>query len=113
VDLTPLGAPNCTLNASIYAMLPLSGTAGVYRWPPLPIPNDASLLHATYYEQGLFADLPANSAGMVLGHSSKWTIKTGNQPVGGKNYQYILNGLPTPSPTTGFSLAIANIVQFR
>jgi hypothetical protein len=109
---TPPPPNACTLNTSIALILPLTESSGLYNWPGVPVPNDASLADASFFDQGLFVDPQANALGIVTSWSSKWTIKTGNLPLGAKLYQYINNGNPTPSPTTGFSTATANIAQF-
>lgn len=117
LDLTPFGGgTSCALKVGFFLAVLLTenaGLQGIYDWPRITVPNDPALYDASFYEQGLFSDPPANQLGLVTTWSSKWTIRSGAQASGAKLYQYISNGNPTPSPTTGFVTTQATIAQFN
>ena len=69
LDLTSLGMPGCSLNASPLfsgVLTNAAGQAGLL----LPIPNFASLVGATLYAQGGVTDPDANLLGVVLSNGS-------------------------------------------
>ena len=74
IDLGVLGAPGCQWNISWELSVPLQSTTTGARWPNLTIPNDPGLRGASFYEQGLFIDPPANALGLVVSQSSRWQI---------------------------------------
>ena len=70
------------------------------------------LIGGSYYDQGLFVDLPANQLGIVMSWSSKWTIRSGQSAPAARLYQYNNNGNQVPSPTTGYITTTATIARF-
>ena len=86
--------------------------AGVYNWPQIPVPNDPLLYNNAFYDEAFWVDQSANALGVVASWSSQWVVRSGARPNGGRIYQYINNGNPTPGPNTGYSATEAPIAQF-
>ncbi len=74
LDMTPFGAPGCTLlvypELAIGAQGSTSGSANF----SFTIPNDPALLHAIVYGQGLIFDLFANNLGFVTSNGASVTL---------------------------------------
>lgn len=65
IDLTPIGMAGCHLYTTIDLVLALSVAApGVDLWS-LPVPADANLLGATFFQQALAVVPGANGAGLL------------------------------------------------
>ena len=78
VDLTPFGAPNCSFNVDPIVVLSVVASAtGSARWPTLAIPANPAIAGANFYDHALWLDPAANTAGVVSGWSSAWTIGSG------------------------------------
>ncbi len=78
IDLGPLGAPGCTVNASVdYAIGLTASATGSAGWPVIPVPNNPSLSGQSFFDHSLWLDSAANAFGVVVGWSSKWTIGDG------------------------------------
>jgi hypothetical protein len=76
LDLGLIGAPGCTVHArpDISASI---ATDGFGKWPnptPIPVPNDAKLVGAVFYNQFLLLDLGANQLGLIVSNGGKATI---------------------------------------
>ncbi|MAE77151.1 MAG: hypothetical protein CMJ85_09805 [Planctomycetes bacterium] len=76
LDLGLIGAPGCIARARP----DISGsivTDGFGKWPnptPIPVPNDANLVGAAFYNQVLLLDLQANKLGLIVSNGGKATI---------------------------------------
>ena len=76
LDLGLIGAPGCIARARP----DISGsiaTDGFGKWPnptPIPVPNDAKLVGAVFYNQFLLLDLGANQLGLIVSNGGKATI---------------------------------------
>lgn len=74
VALDPLGAPGCTLHASMDATLPaVTNTSGVGT-VTVPVPNQASMTGSIFYAQAALADVFANQLGLVTSRSASASI---------------------------------------
>ncbi|MCA8968918.1 MAG: hypothetical protein KDC95_04015 [Planctomycetes bacterium] len=78
LDLTPLGATNCSFNVGLeigFLGALTASASGTARTPTMTIP--AGLGGSAFYDQTIWFDAAANTAGIVSGWSSKWSIGTG------------------------------------
>jgi hypothetical protein len=71
--LDALGMTGCTLFASAEVLIATASSAGVAN-VTIPIPNDASLLGASFFSQGLVADPPANAAATTASNAAEGKI---------------------------------------
>ena len=69
LNMAPIGMPGCSLLTSGQIILVLNVSAGVGSLA-LPLPADAALLVAPFYQQALIVDLPANPAGLILSNGA-------------------------------------------
>jgi hypothetical protein len=74
-DLTSLGAPGCSINASVDIVVPLTATNTSARWPNVTIPPGYG--GTSFFDHSIWLDPAANALGAVVGWSSRWNIGTG------------------------------------
>jgi hypothetical protein len=75
LDLTPLGAPGCSIGASLNIIQ--ASAAGPFLWP---IPNDPSLEDAVLWTQGAGLAASANALGLVTSQVHQFRIGGPNPP---------------------------------
>lgn len=79
IDLTSFGAPGCSWNVSMDAMVPISSNAsGSANWPQnvVNIPNLAFFGGQSFFDHAALFDASANAFGIVTTWSSRWIIGT-------------------------------------
>lgn len=74
LDLTGLGASGCSLLASPDTLFALPTTASGTATLRFSVPNSASLVGLTIYDQFLVLDATANAAGLVTSNGGEFTV---------------------------------------
>ncbi len=74
LDLTPIGAPNCSLLAGLNVLFPTAVDAKGSAAMRLTLPRDSSLILGRIYFQALILDPPANQAGLSWTNGLKGII---------------------------------------
>jgi len=69
IDLSPIGMQGCVLRTSVDVVHPLLNLGGEASWA-LPIPNEPSLLDATFHVQAFALDHAATPLGAVLSNGA-------------------------------------------
>jgi hypothetical protein len=73
LDMTPFGAPGCSLQASADLVAGLTG-GGATRSLPLGIPLQPVLLGREFYAQAFVADPLANALGIVVSNGGRLLV---------------------------------------
>jgi hypothetical protein len=69
-DLTPLGMPGCSLLTSVVLTQVATGTGNAATWS-IGVPNDSSILGASFFNQAFVPSPTTNPAGLVVTNAGR------------------------------------------